>query len=91
MRSINNLLLAIVRGTRQVLHHNSRFRRMLSSQQHSSRDSSKLGAVSRFLSLPSRAAGALSSCSLVLCLENDAVLYTLDSAADTTCLAVAVL
>jgi len=58
MLSINSLVLAIVRGTRQVLHHSSRLSRMLSSQ-HSSRDSSKLGAVSRLLSLPSRAVEAL--------------------------------
>ncbi len=59
MLSINSLVLAIVRGTRQVLHHNSRLSCMLSSQQLSSRDSSKLGAVSRLLSLPSRAVEAL--------------------------------
>ena len=58
MLIINSLVLAIVRGTRQVLHYNSRLSRMLSSQQHSSRDSSKLGAVSRLLSLPSRAVEA---------------------------------
>ena len=59
MLSINSLVPAIVRGTRQVLHHNSRLSCMLSSQQLSSRDSSKLGAVSRLLSLPSRAVEAL--------------------------------